>query len=164
MWPSRDSTTNPFIGGSGSGNHNPFLNKNNSNNSNNGKTVNKNCFIRMDDEGPNNKEPNNKEPNNKEPNNKEEFPSLMLRVAVKAKAESAQTSYKDLLVSTIDHRMVEEQAKMRSAQAAELERGYKHYNKRAIAEARAAHAASASASAASTELELLYDEDGRERS
>ena len=150
MWPSRDSTTNPFIGGSG--NRNPFISKNS----------NKNCFNQVPAAAAAAAAP--AAAAGRHLSDKEEFPSLMSRAAVKAKAESAQTSYKDLLVSTIDHRMVEEQSKMRSAQAAELERGYKYYNKRAIAEARAAHAASASASAASTELELLYDEDGRERS
>lgn len=161
MWPSRDSTTNPFIGGSGingSGNRNPFISKNS----------NKNCFNQAPAAAAAAAVPAAAAAAvvGRHLSDKEEFPSLMSRAAVKAKAESAQTSYKDLLVSTIDHRMVEEQTKMRSAQAAELERVYKHYNKRAIAEARAAHAASASASAsaASTELELLYDEDGRERS
>lgn len=58
--------------------------------------------------------------------------------------------------------MAEEQLKMRSAQAAEVERCKEYYSKVLISDVRAARAASASASAnaAATDLELLYDEDG----
>ena len=90
----------------------------------------------------------------------EDFPALTKKAATAATAATA-ASYKDLLVSTIDRRMVEEQSKMRSAQAAELERGGEYYSKVLLSDARAARAAANAG--AETDLEYLYDEDGCER-
>ena len=107
----------------------------------------------------------------------EEFPSLLSRgrapgpnttVTAATAATAAKASYKELLVSRMDHRMLEAQAKMRSAQAAELERSSKYYSNAMVAAERAERAVRAYAGAAlaatATELEMTYDEDGRERS
>ena len=92
----------------------------------------------------------------------EDFPALTKKAITAATAATATAaSYKDLLVSTIDRRMVEEQSKMRSAQAAELERGGEYYSKVLLSDARAARAAANAG--AETDLEYLYDEDGCER-
>ena len=99
----------------------------------------------------------------------EDFPALTKKATTAAATVAAATaatvaaaaSYKDLLVSTIDRRMVEEQSKMRSAQAAELERGGEYYSKVLLSDARAARAAANAG--AETDLEYLYDEDGCER-
>ena len=91
----------------------------------------------------------------------EEFPSLVSapRATTATSATSATTattaSYKALLVTGSNARMLEEQSKMRSAQAAELERKTELYNEELISSARAARAALANDNA-ETDLEMSY--------
>ena len=91
----------------------------------------------------------------------EEFPTLTA-TATPATKTNSQSSYKNLLVSTIDRRMAEEQSNLRADQAAEVERSKEYYSKVLISDVRAARAAAAANSnaAAATDLELMYDEDG----
>lgn len=151
-------------------NVNPFLSGNNSGNNSNNAFMNKEQLQRENQEKKEEtvNEPKVKEPKVKEPKDlAEEFPALTTKAttatATKPNSQS-KSSYKNLLVSTIDREMAEEQLKMRSAQAAEVERGKEYYSKVLNSDVRAARAASASASAnaAATDLELLYDEDGDE--
>lgn len=88
----------------------------------------------------------------------EEFPSLVSapRATNATNATNATTaSYKALLVTGINARMLEEQSRMRSAQAAELERKMELYNEELISSARAARAALANENA-ETDLEMSY--------
>ena len=97
---------------------------------------------------------------------KEEFPSLVLAASRKvrhcdcspaANPSTAAISYKASLVSGINARMLEEQSKMRSAQAAELERRMEVFNEERISSARAARAVLANSDVV-TDLDVLYDE------
>jgi hypothetical protein len=97
---------------------------------------------------------------------KEEFPSLVLAASRKvrhrdcspaANPPTAAISYKASLVSGINTRMLEEQSKMRSAQAAELERRMEVFNEERISSARAARAVLANSDVV-TDLDVLYDD------
>ena len=181
-------TTNPFL----SDNKNKNNSNSNSNSSSNSNSNSSNIFFtaRSGAEQPREDEDKDKEKErdkekekerdkerDKEKEKGEEFPSLLSRgrapgpnttVTAATAATAAKASYKELLVSRMDHRMLEAQAKMRSAQAAELERSSKYYSNAMVAAERAERAVRAYAGAAlaatATELEMTYDEDGRERS
>ena len=96
---------------------------------------------------------------------KEEFPSLVLAASRRvrhcdcspaaATAAAAAISYKASLVSGINTRMLEEQSKMRSAQAAELERKMEVFNEERISSARAERAVLANRDVV-TDLDVLY--------
>lgn len=104
---------------------------------------------------------------------KEEFPSLVLAASRRVRhcdcspaaanppppgpplPLPAAISYKASLVSGINTRMLEEQSKMRSAQAAELERKMEVFNEERISSARAERAILANRDVV-TDLDVLY--------
>lgn len=145
---------------------NPFLNSNNSNNSNNnnkfynrpqGADADDGVTLQKDKEDKEDRE--DREYKDDKDDKDKEFPPLFVAESrvKKSPATAAAVSYKSSLVSGINQRMLEEQSKMRSDQAADLERRFELQHEENISSARAARAVLAN-SAAATDLELAYDE------
>jgi hypothetical protein len=153
----KNKNVNPFLSGSGSSGIG-IGNSNNSNNSNSNAFMNKEQLLVNKEVAKEAAKEAAKE------SAKEEFPTLTATATTTATKPNSQSSssYKNLLVSTIDRRMAEEQLKLRADQAAEVERSKEYYSKVLISDVRAARAAAAANSnaAAATDLELMYDEDG----
>jgi hypothetical protein len=149
---------------------NPFLNSNNNNNSNNNSN---NIFYNRPqgaDDGVTTpqKDKDGKDKDGKDKDSKDkdrEFPPLFVVAESRSKKNPVATtattattaSYRSSLVSGINQQMLEEQSKMRSEQAADLDRRIELQQEENISSARVARAILAN-NAAATDLELAYDE------